>query len=72
VIGVLNSLLGVVYYVGVIVNMFMREPGKTGVTINLSPALVLALVIAAWATLQFGLLPSPVLDLARQSLAVLR
>ncbi len=72
VVGVLNSLVGVVYYVGVIVYMWMREPGAAPVRLNLSPALVLALVLAAWGTLQLGLLPSPVLDLARQSLALLR
>jgi len=72
VVGVLNSLVGVVYYVGVIVYMWMREPGSAAPRLNLSPALVLALVLAAWGTLQLGLLPSPVLDLARQSLALLR
>ncbi len=72
VIGVLNSLIGVVYYVGVIVNMYMRAPSKSLVSINLSPALVLAMVIAAWVTLQLGLLPSPVLELARQSIGMLR
>lgn len=72
VIGVLNSLVGVAYYVGVIVQMYMREPGRTPATPELSRALTLALIVAAVAVLLFGLWPSPVLDLARQSLAVLR
>ena len=72
IVGVLNSLLGVVYYVGVIVNMYMREPGKAAVTINVSAALALALVIAAVSTLALGLVPSPVLDVARQALMLVR
>jgi NADH-quinone oxidoreductase subunit N len=72
VVGVLNSLLGIVYYVGVIVNMYMREPGKAAVTINLSPALALVLVIAAICTLGLGLLPSPLLEAAHQALAMVR
>jgi NADH-quinone oxidoreductase subunit N len=68
VVGVLNSLLGVVYYVGVIVTMYMREPGKSNLAVNVSGALALALVIAAVSTLALGLLPSPLLELARQAL----
>ena len=55
VVGVLNSLLGVVYYVGVIVNMYMREPGKSDRPVDVSGALALALVIAAVSTLALGL-----------------
>ncbi len=72
IVGVLNSLLGVVYYVGVVVNMYMREPGKAAVTINVSTALALALVIAAVGTLALGLVPSPVLEVARQALTLVR
>jgi len=72
VVGVLNSLVGVVYYVGIIVTMYMHEPGKSPLTLNLTPSLVLVLVVATVATLLFGLAPSPVIDLAQQSLAMLR
>lgn len=70
--GVLNSLLGVVYYVGVIVTMFMREPDKSPLPLRVSLGVALALAAALWGTLVFGLLPTPLIDIARQSLALLR
>ncbi len=72
VIGVLNSLIGVAYYVAVIVNMYMRKPAATPSALAVSRSLTAALVLAAAAILLFGLWPSPVLDLARQSLSMLR
>jgi NADH-quinone oxidoreductase subunit N len=72
IVAVLNSLVGVVYYIGVIVNMYMRPAAKSPAAINLSPALLVALLIAAAATLLLGLLPSPVLDLAQQAMVALR
>ena len=71
VVGVLNSLVGVVYYVGVVVVMYMREPAESPVPLNVTRALSLVVLIAALGTLAFGLIPSPILDLARQSLAML-
>jgi NADH-quinone oxidoreductase subunit N len=71
VVGVLNSLVGVVYYVGIVVVMYMREPGASPVALSVTRALSLVVLIAALGTLVFGLIPSPVLDLARQSLAML-
>jgi NADH-quinone oxidoreductase subunit N len=70
--GVLNSLVGVVYYIGIVVSMYMRPPEKSPVRLTVTLSLVLALAIAAWGTLGFGLLPSPLLELARQSLALLK
>lgn len=72
VLGVLCSLVGVAYYVGVIVQMYMREPGRAPVIAHPSRALAVAVVIAAALVLLFGLWPSPVLELAQQSLAILR
>lgn len=72
IIGVLNSLVGVAYYVGVVVNMYMREPGKSMAPLHVTLSLVISVAIAAWGVVGFGLLPSPLLELARQSLALVR
>jgi NADH-quinone oxidoreductase subunit N len=71
VIGVLNSLVGVVYYTNVVINMYMRDPGHTEMTLNLRPILALAVLIACAGTLLLGLAPAPLLNLAQQALALL-
>ena len=71
VIGVLNSLIGVVYYTNVVIQMYMREPGHAAMTLNMRPILALAVLVACTGTLLLGLVPAPLLDLAQQSLALL-
>jgi NADH-quinone oxidoreductase subunit N len=71
IIGVLNSALSVYFYLRVTVMMYMRNPEKEFARLDLSPAMVIALMIAVWGTLQMGITPSRYLDLARQSVLAL-
>ncbi len=71
IIGVLNSALSVYFYLRVTVMMYMRNPEKEFARLDLSPAMVIALMIAVLGTLQMGLTPSRYLDLARQSVLAL-
>ena len=71
IIGVLNSALSVYYYLRVTVMMYMRNPEKEFARLDLSPAMVIALIIAVWGTLQMGIIPSQYLNLARESILAL-
>ncbi len=71
IIGVLNSALSVYFYLRVTVMMYMRPPEREFTGLDLSPAMVVALVIAVIGTLQMGITPSHYLNLARQSILAL-
>jgi NADH-quinone oxidoreductase subunit N len=71
IIGVLNSALSVYYYLRVTVMMYMRNPEKELAKLEISPAMVIALIIAVFGTLQMGITPSQYLNLARQSILAL-
>ncbi len=71
IIGVLNSALSVYFYLRVTVMMYMRPAEKEFGRLDLSPAMVIALVIAVIGTLQMGITPSHYLNLARQSILAL-
>ena len=71
IIGVLNSALSVYYYLRVTVMMYMRNPEKEFARLDPSPAIIIALIIAAWGTLQMGIIPSQYLNLARESILAL-
>jgi NADH-quinone oxidoreductase subunit N len=71
IIGVLNSALSVYFYLRVTVMMYMRNPEKEWTGLNPSPAMVVALIIAAFGTLQIGITPSHYLNLAKQSILAL-
>jgi NADH-quinone oxidoreductase subunit N len=72
IIGVLNSALSVYFYLRVTVMMYMRDPEKELASLNLSPAMIIALIIAVFGTLQMGITPSLYLDVAKQSILTLR
>jgi len=66
VIAALNVVIGVYYYMRVVVAMFMSEPSEdTGLT--LSPGLVTVLVVTIALTLLIGLYPEPFIEMARQA-----
>jgi NADH-quinone oxidoreductase subunit N len=65
VIGVLNSLLSVVYYLRVIVSMYMEEGGARGKSFGESPYLYVAVGLAALGTIYLGVLPAPALEWSR-------
>lgn len=67
VLGVLNSLVSVYYYAGVLVRMYMTEGSTEVVPPPRRPYLFAALLAALVGTVIFGLFPSPLLELARLS-----
>ncbi|MFQ5848156.1 MAG: NADH-quinone oxidoreductase subunit N [Candidatus Methylomirabilales bacterium] len=68
VIAVVCSLISVFFYLRVVVVMYMEEPREGYATPALSPAILTTLVLATVATLQLGLLPAGVWDLAVRSI----
>jgi len=68
IIGVMNSLISVYYYLRITVMMYMKEPVKEFVGLKWSPSMAIALIIAVIGTLLIGIFPSPYLDLARASI----
>jgi len=68
-IAVLNSAVSLFYYMRIAMVMYMREVPEQGIGLRTSPALTLALVLAAGLTLLLGLFPGLLLDMARASAA---
>ena len=71
VIGVLNSVVSVYFYLRLIVIMYMSEPATERSLVPRSAAATWAVALSALGTLQLGLFPAGLLDLARQSVAAL-
>jgi NADH-quinone oxidoreductase subunit N len=72
IIGVLTSVISAYFYLRVVVTMFMREPASQPTPLSLtSPTRGLAVAITAFATLAFGILPSPLLTLVNQAVNAL-
>jgi NADH-quinone oxidoreductase subunit N len=65
IIGVLNSLLSVVYYLRVIVAMYMEEGGAPGKSFRQAPYLYAAVGLAAAGTLYLGVMPARALEWSR-------
>jgi NADH-quinone oxidoreductase subunit N len=63
--GVLASVVGAFYYLRVVVQMYLREPGLDPLPVAVGGAEGLAIVLAAVATLWLGLFPSGLLALAQ-------
>jgi NADH-quinone oxidoreductase subunit N len=72
VIGVLNSLLSVIYYLRVIVMMYMEEGTVEGKSFTSAPYLYAAIALTVLGTLYLGIAPSFSLDLSRHSFVSLR
>ena len=64
IIGVVNSAIAAYYYLRLIVVMYMREPSVDIPPEPVSPAMRLALVFAAVATIYLGVIPGRVWDYA--------
>jgi len=71
IIGVLNSVISVFYYLRITVVMYMGQREAEPRAAGLSPALGLALLIAIVGTLQLGLFPSRFLEVALRSVGAL-
>jgi NADH-quinone oxidoreductase subunit N len=68
VIGVVNSLISVFYYVRVIYVLYMRPLPEKRPAYSASLALALAAFIAALATLLLGIYPTAVLSAAQSAI----
>lgn len=64
ILAVLCSLISVFFYLRVVVVMYMQEPREGYARPTFSPAILVTLFVATAATLQLGLLPSRVWELA--------
>ena len=69
VIAVVNSAISLFYYMRVAMAMYMREVPAQGIGLSTSPALTVALFLAAGLTLLLGLFPGLLLEMARASAA---
>ncbi len=67
-VGVLNSVLSVYYYLRIVVLMYMREPTVELGKLAVSPLVMTALVVAAIGTVFFGIFPGGLLSLAKASI----
>ncbi len=64
IVGVLASVIGAFYYLRVVVQMYLREPGADPIPVSLTPAESLGIAVACAGTLWIGLFPSGLLNLA--------
>ena len=65
----INSAISAFYYLGVVVQMYMRPPltdegADEAMPINLSGPIAITLTIAAIITVVLGIWPTPLVDLA--------
>lgn len=76
VIGVVNSVVSVYYYLRVTVAMYMEEPSSVreaeAAAPIFSPALVIAIFISAYGVLSLGLFPSSYVAIVKQSFLALQ
>jgi NADH-quinone oxidoreductase subunit N len=69
ILGVLNSAISAFYYLGVLVQMYMREPAPAAegesqpAPLNLGTAIGASVLLAALVTVALGVWPAPVADL---------
>jgi NADH-quinone oxidoreductase subunit N len=71
IIGVINSVLSVYYYLRVTVMIYMREPAADMPILKFSRPAVFAATIAALATMILGIFPDIFISLARQSVSMI-
>lgn len=68
VVGVLTSAVSLYYYLGIVVYMYLREGDEATPAPLRSPALVGAVACCAVVTVILGLVPGPLIELAKNSL----
>ncbi|MGB7062135.1 MAG: NADH-quinone oxidoreductase subunit N [Candidatus Zixiibacteriota bacterium] len=69
IIGVLNSLISVYYYLRVVVLMFMHPPQPDAQRIPVAFGAALVLLISIWGVLQLGIFPDSLLKVAQASVS---
>ncbi len=70
-IGVINSGISVYYYLRVVVLMYMVEPSREFRPLRVGVFTSIALIISLWGTLQLGVYPTGIINLARSVVDVL-
>jgi NADH-quinone oxidoreductase subunit N len=70
VIGVLNSVVAVYYYLRVIMYMYFRQPAGEPHRLDVSPAYSLVIVISLWALFHMGIFPRQFLLIAQKSVGI--
>ncbi len=67
VIGMINSAISAFYYLGVVVQMYMRTPDESTepVPVNLSMPVTITLAIASILTIVLGIWPTPLVNLSQ-------
>jgi NADH-quinone oxidoreductase subunit N len=70
-IGVLTSVISVVYYARVVIMMYMHEPSGVGQPGRVAPTTLVLLGLVAFGTLYLGVFPGGVLRLAERSVQFL-
>ncbi|MDE3088550.1 MAG: NADH-quinone oxidoreductase subunit N [Chloroflexota bacterium] len=68
IIGVLNSLVSVYFYLRPVVQMYMSEPAEGWSGIRVAPLVALALLIAVAGVIALGVFPAPAIALAQSGL----
>ncbi len=68
VIGVLNSAVSLYYYLRVMVFMYFRDPAEDYAWVKLHVGAVVSIVLALVGIFYLGILPGPVMELAKQAL----
>lgn len=71
VIGVLNSVVAVYYYLRVIMAMYFKETSGAVDRPDFSPAYTLVIVISLWALFHMGVFPREFLSIAQKSVGIL-
>ena len=71
VIGVLTSVVSVVYYARVVILMYMYEPDAAAPRLRLAPASMACLGVTVFGVLYLGIFPGGVMQLAARSVAFL-
>lgn len=72
IIGVLNSLLSVIYYLRVIVAMYMEEGGADGASFRQAPYVYIAIILAVIGTIYLGVLPATALQWSQSAFSSLQ
>jgi NADH-quinone oxidoreductase subunit N len=70
IVGVLNSVISLYYYVRIVRNMFLRDSAETLPSIQLSPAQLFLLLILVVPTILLGLYFGPLVEYAQASVAM--
>jgi NADH-quinone oxidoreductase subunit N len=67
VIGVINSVIAVYYYLRVTVAMYMKPPAREFAPLSLSPYMIVALILSIWGTIHLGIFPARIIEFAQKS-----